>query len=152
MSLLGITRFRTSLVCIMLAMVLVFMAVMPVASAESAADSGVAPCFEYASLISATLSISSSGVAECIGEVSTYNRCGISITVKLWQKNNNVWSVLKKWSGSVSSDNLYTVDNTYSVSAGTYKVTVAATIKGPDGGTENLTKSTAAKTFGNPSS
>lgn len=105
------------------------------------------PRYAYTSIVAAGLSFSG-GNAECFGEiVADSSSSSISMKVRLWRKVDGVWSVIKTWSASTTSYPVCTIDKDYSVSAGTYKVTVAGTVTTASGAKENVTCNSSSKTY-----
>ncbi len=98
----------------------------------------VQPLYDLTHAYKATVTISEDGTAQCFGRITATNRTdSISITLTLYRKVGNSWFFVKSWS---ESDRLYyaSVNESYKVSSGTYKVQLSGTIVAADGTTETL--------------
>ncbi len=108
----------------------------------------ITPQYEITNQITASLSISASGTATCIGKVkakSASSTC--SITTKLMRKVGTSWQLVDSWSNTGSGVQGVKAKGTYAVSPGTYKVSVSATVTAIDGTKESVSKSTGEKTY-----
>lgn len=95
--------------------------------------------------VSASLSISSGGVASCTGKIQALaSGSSCKITTKLLRKSGNSWTTVETWSGSGSGK--ASAGGKVSVSSGTYKVTVSGSVTAADGTRESVRKSSAQKT------
>lgn len=101
-------------------------------------DNSVQPLYDLTRAYKATITISEDGTAQCFGRITATNRTdSISITLTLYRKVGNSWFFVKSWS---ESDRLYyaSVNESYKVSSGTYKVQLNGTVVAADGTTETL--------------
>ena len=103
-------------------------------------NSGISPRFTYTWSVGSGLQISSSGVAECHGNVKVYDdNSTISIKVSLYQRVGNSWDRITSWYGTATGTPSYTLERYYQLTEyGTYKVLVTGTVTGVDGGQEWL--------------
>lgn len=95
----------------------------------------------------ADLSISSNGIATCIGRIrANAADSKVDMTVKLMEKSDGVWKLVKSWN-ILNSPRQASLSKTQSVDPGTYKVTMTGTIKASSGQTERVTKWSPEKIF-----
>lgn len=110
-------------------------------------DNSVQPLYDLTRAYKATITISEDGTAQCFGRITATNRTdSISITLTLYRKVGNSWFFVKSWS---ESDRLYyaSVNESYKVSSGTYKVQLNGTVVAADGTTETLSTWTTEATY-----
>lgn len=110
-------------------------------------DNSVQPLYDLTRAYNATITISEDGTAQCFGRITATNRTdSISITLTLYRKVGNSWFFVKSWS---ESDRLYyaSVNESYKVSSGTYKVQLNGTVVAADGTTETLSTWTTEATY-----
>ena len=110
-------------------------------------DNSVQPLYDLTRAYKATITISEDGTAQCFGRITATNRTdSISITLTLYRKVGNSWFFVKSWS---ESDRLYyaSVNESYKVSSGTYKVQLNGTVVAGDGTTETLSTWTTEATY-----
>ena len=95
---------RKNLICLLLVLC-VLSSIGTVFAAEPETPVEPDPEEPFIGLISAsgTLSISSSGIATCIGRASLYNGYTAEVTVTLQRKIGAIWYDYTNWSGSGSS-------------------------------------------------
>ena len=95
----------------------------------------------------ASLSISTTGKATCTGYIrASSTDSTIDITVKLMQKNGNLWRLYDSWSVKDVKSTAELV-KTRTVEPGTYKVTVTGTVKSSAGKKEPVSTSSSQKTY-----
>ncbi len=114
--------------------------IFPTISMAEGGNAGISPRFTYTWSVGSGLQISSSGVAECYGDVKVYDdNSTISIKVSLYQRVGNSWDRITSWYGSSTGRPSYTIERYYQLTEyGTYKVLVTGTVTGVDGGQEWL--------------
>lgn len=104
----------------------------------------VQPMYLYTSEVRATLSISSSGTASCVGKIKGWaSDSNITMTVTLYKQSGTSWSEVASWSNSATGVSSLTISQSYGVDAGTYKIIVTGTVTDPDVGSEDVSKSSA---------
>lgn len=106
--------------------------------------------YTHIDLLSAGLSINSSGKASCGGIVhATYPDTDITLKVELQQYKNNTWSTIKSWSDSGSGKNTLDVNGEYYVTSGyTYRVVSTAKVYNSNGILlEEQSKTTSEKKY-----
>lgn len=132
-----------------LAMVVCFLFVLgSVSNADMAIE--IQPFYVATSSITATLSIDSSGNAECSGKIKPMNSTySTSITVKLMKKSGSTWSEVKRWTASKAGITGASASGSVKVSKGyTYQVRVSGNVVNSGGTTlESPTKNSAEKAY-----
>lgn len=115
----------------------------PILAYASVPDNTVVqPMYLYTSEIEATLNISGSGTASCVGKIKGWARdSNITMTVTLYKQSGTSWSEVTSWSDSATGVSSLTISESYSVDAGTYKVVVTGTVTDPGVGTEDVSMS-----------
>lgn len=89
----------------------------------------ITPKLTYISLLTAELSINSSGKATCKGQASAYDSTHTTmLTVQLQKSNGSSWSTIKSWTASSTGTAVATVDQDYYVVHGTYRVCATARV------------------------
>lgn len=89
----------------------------------------ISPQFMYMSLLDAGLSINSSGLATCAGDVTLYdNSYSTILTVQLQKSTGNGWSIIKTWTSSGSGIAGTVIEESYYVTNGTYRVCATANV------------------------
>ena len=113
------------------------------------ASSEIQPRYDLTDTVTATLSISSSGVANCKGRVApTYDDCTSSVTVRLQRKSGSSWITLRTWTDSGTGTHGSSAGGTYTLTThGTYRVYVGGTVVASDGPRETVSKSTPEKIY-----
>lgn len=113
------------------------------------ASSEIQPRYDLTDTVTATLSISSSGVATCKGRIApTYDDCTSSVTVRLQRKSGNSWVTLRTWTASGTGTHGSSAGGTYTLTThGTYRVYVSGTVVAYDGTQEPVSKSTPNKYY-----
>lgn len=94
-----------------------------------------------------SLSISTSGTASCYSYVKASNTSSlVSISVTLCKKEGSSWVPVRNWS---DNNQVYsaTVNESYDVPSGTYRLEMSGTVIAPDGTTENVSGTSAEKTL-----
>lgn len=102
-------------------------------------NAGVQPMYLYTSDVKATLIISGSGTASCVGKIKGWaSDSNITMTVTLFKQSGTSWSQIASWSDSATGVSSITISESYGVDAGTYKVVVTGTVTDPGVGTEDV--------------
>jgi len=87
--------------------------------------------------IAAGLAINSSGKTTCSGRlVSGSSGSDCYITVELQQKSSSQWNTVKTWSASKLNASSVSLEKSYYVVHGTYRVQVTGTIENSESGVE----------------
>lgn len=108
----------------------------------------VTPRYSYTREIAAGLSINSSGVATCYGEIVVYDLDNeLDLSVRLQRKEGNVWVLVKKWTASADGGRDLYIDKTYTVTEGTYRVIATGLVITPDGDIETCSCTTSQRTY-----
>ncbi len=104
--------------------VLVGLSTIPVAFADSMAPEGtITVQYVQINAIKATLSISSSGLAQCNGVIKPKSSGdSSSITITLQRKSGTSWVYVASWSGTGSGISGASASGSKSISSGTYRV------------------------------
>ncbi len=118
----------------------------PAPSFAAERRSEISPAYSYTKKVSATLSISTEGIATCGGSVKAMASSRISLTMTLYKKAGNVWSKVTSWSTSGTGITLK-LQKTYAVSKGTYKVAVAGTVTSSEGNSEHFSETSTQITY-----
>lgn len=134
---------KSFLVCVLL--VCCFSANATVGQAAAPSEA-ISPLYALTYKTKVSLSISS-GIAACSSYVKASDTSStVSITVKLCKKEGNSWVSVKSWSVQNQEYAAY-VDETYSVSKGTYRLHMSGTVVSADGTIENVSGVSAEKTI-----
>lgn len=89
----------------------------------------ITPQFTYISLLSPGLSIDSSGLATCIGDVTIYNNSYSTVlTVQLQKSTSSGWTTIKTWTSSGTGVAGTELVEYYYVTTGTYRVCATAKV------------------------
>lgn len=92
------------------------------------------PRFDHLSRISASLTFSSLGRANCGGSFTTYDEYDSSMTMVLQRLEGTRWVDVKDWSESFSGSGVKVLDKGYYVSSGySYRVSVTVNILDSNG-------------------
>ena len=111
----------------------------------------ILPRYSYTRTVSAGLSMSSSGVASCYGQiVSSDIESEISLNVRLQKKEGSVWVLVKKWSASNVGVGDLTIDKDYSVEPGTYRVIASGIVTDVSGDFETVSCIANERTYTGP--
>lgn len=117
-------------------------------SGFAATEDEISPYYSYTQLVTAGLSIDSSGVAECDGGITVYDLDShISLSVRLQRKEGSTWILVKKWSDSCTGYRSISINKTYTVSEGTYRVVASGVITASDGQVEAVSCTTSSRTY-----
>lgn len=127
----------------MVAIFLIIVACVPISAGAAIRDDVIVqPMYLYTSEVRATLNISSSGTASCVGKIKGWaNDSSITMTVTLYKKSGTSWSKVTSWSDSATGVSSFTLSESCSVDAGTYKVVVTGMVTDPGVGAEDVSKS-----------
>lgn len=110
--------------------------------AEAATDTGIVQPY-YTTISSAEADISNnSGVLTLDTKLVAKQKSNLSITMKLQKKSGTSWTTIKTWNASKSSAYSLSINETYTVSRGTYRI--ASTLST---GTETTTVYSATITY-----
>ena len=107
----------------------------------------IEPQYDLTLSTRAGLTISDSGVASCSGTIrANATTSKVTITLRLYKKSGSSWLIIKSWS---KTDQLFkgSISETYTVSAGTYKVIASGKVTSTDGQTEYVSVSTGEKVY-----
>ena len=127
-----------------MAMVLVGVMLLAISGSAVAAvkEDAISPLYLYTQTVRASLVISDSGKATCIGHVKASNmQSDIRMTITLYKKVGTAWSRVTGWSASKAGQTLE-IERFKQVSEGTYKVELIGSVTNSEGKTENV-KSTS---------
>lgn len=108
-------------------------------------DESVQPAYVLTGATKVSLSISEAGIAQCSSYIRSANPTDtVSITVTLCRKEGSNWISVKSWS---EREHLYyaSVNETYSVSSGTYRLQMSGTVAAADGTIERVYGTSAEK-------
>lgn len=98
----------------------------------------ISPLYELTYKTKVSLSISSSGNALCSSYIKASDTTSsVSITVKLCKKQGGSWVPVTSWTVENQIYAAY-VDQSYSVSAGTYQLQMTGTVVAANGSVETL--------------
>lgn len=127
----------------LVAILLIIVACVPISAGAAIRDDVIVqPMYMYTSEVRATLSISSSGTASCVGKIKGWaSDSDITMTVTLYKQSGTSWSEIASWSDSATGVGSLTISESYGVDAGTYKVVVTGTVTDPGVGSEDVSKS-----------
>lgn len=107
----------------------------------------VQPLYDLTRTCNAMITISEDGMAQCSGRIIATNRTdSVSITLTLYRKVGNSWSIVTSWSVRNQLYHVF-ISETYKVSSGTYKVQLSGTVVASDGTTESFSAWSAEKTY-----
>ncbi len=81
----------------------------------------IQPRYAYIKNHSATLTISNNQ-ANAATRVTSLKACDLSITMKLQKKSGSSWITVKTWTTSKENATILTLNKTYAVGSGTYRV------------------------------
>lgn len=96
------------------------------------AQGEISPLFTYISFMNAGLSIDSSGLATCLGNVILYNSSNsTTLTVQLQKSTGSGWKTIKTWTTSAIS--YADIEGYYFVASGTYRVCTTAQVYNSSG-------------------
>jgi hypothetical protein len=97
-------------------------------------DPPAVPDFQHIFIVGATLTINSSGLADCNGFVTT-NSTDINtiLTVELQRKAGNSWSHVNSWSNSGKGRLTIFQNGQFYIGRGTYRVLATAKVYSPTG-------------------
>lgn len=113
--------FSSALIILMLMIFAV-----PAYAMDASCDGGssiISPSFTSISSLSSNLSIDSSGKATCSGTVTPSNNTyTANMTISLQKSTSSGWSTIKTWSSSGTGLKGVSINNTYYVVSGTYRV------------------------------
>lgn len=110
-------------------------------------DDMVSPLYLYTRKVTASLSISDSGKATCVGYIKASNmKSDISMTVTLYKKSGTSWTKVTGWSDS-NSGQILEIEKTRQVSEGTYKVVVIGTVTNSEGKKEEVKATSTEVTY-----
>ncbi|MGI6650037.1 MAG: hypothetical protein ACOX5W_13635 [Bacillota bacterium] len=94
----------------------------------------ITPQWTYISLLSPGLSINSLGKATCMGLASAYDSSHTTrLTVELQKSAGSSWNTIKTWSASSTGVSIATVEESYYVVNGTYRVCATAKVYNASG-------------------
>lgn len=112
----------------------------------------VSPQYDYTSKIRCSLSISTSGVASCKGNIrAKEDTSTVSIKLRLLRKNGTSWTPVATWERNNQS--LFaSIDKDCSVGAGTYKLVISGSVTTDKGRTEFVSTSSSEKVYAGNSS
>ena len=107
------------------------------------------PCYNYTWTVYANLEIDTSGYAEAIGRVTTYEASStIVLNVTLCQKYGSTWKEVDSWSDTMTGNTTLEVIGTAKLpGAGTYKTAVTGSVTSVDGDTEWFTLESGHGTY-----
>lgn len=106
----------------------------------------IEPLYELTYKTRVSLSLSSAGNAVCSCYVKATNATSsVSITVTLCKKEGSSWIPVTSWTEQDQTYAAY-VDQSYSVSAGTYRLQMTGKVVAADGSVETVSGASAEKT------
>ena len=132
-----------------MAMVLVGIMLLTISGSAFAAvkDDTVSPLYLYTRKVKASLTISDSGKATCVGHIKANNmKSDISMTVTLYKKSGSSWTKVTGWS-DFHSGQILEIEKTRQVSEGTYKVVVTGTVTNSEGKKEEVKTTSTEMTY-----
>ena len=97
------------------------------ATSYDAADttpSQISPRYSYATFVDASLDVSNGTAYVYVTGEGNSSVTRIKITARLQKKSGSGWSTIKTWTQTTYDDNA-TLDESYSVSSGTYRVSAS---------------------------
>ncbi len=107
----------------------------------------ISPLYLYTRMVKASLSISDSGKATCVGYIKASNvKSDISMTVTLYKKSGTSWIKVTGWSDS-NSGQILEIEKIRQVSEGTYKVVVTGTVTNSEGKKEEVKATSTEVTY-----
>lgn len=110
-------------------------------------DDAVSPLYLYTRKVKASLSISGSGKAMCVGHIKANDMNNdISMTVTLYKKSGSSWTKVTSWSDS-NSGQILEIEKTRQVSDGTYKVVVTGSVTNSEGRKESVRATSTEITY-----
>lgn len=111
-------------------------------------EPGASPTYVFIRYVCASLTIDSSGVASCMGEIRLNNTTSsVTATLTLYKQSGTSWTSVKNWSGSSFSTTLLNISRTKTVEAGTYKAVFSGIVTGADGTTERFSVTSHIVTY-----
>lgn len=132
-----------------MALVLVGVMLLAISGSAFAAvkDNTVSLLYLYTRRVGASLSISDSGKATCVGYIKANNaQSDISMTITLYKKSGSSWIRVTGWSAS-DSGLILEIEETRQVSEGTYKVVVTGTVTNSEGKKEDVKTTSTEITY-----
>lgn len=99
---------------LLLAIVLVFATMIPVAATET--ENTISPRFTYIDRVSTGLAISSSGIASCTATGITFTASSAKLVCRLQQYKNGTWTTIKSWTDTGTPST--SIANSYAVYSG----------------------------------
>lgn len=110
-------------------------------------DESVQPAYVLTGATKVSLSISGAGIAQCSSYIRSTNPTDtVSITVTLCRKEGSNWISVKSWS---ESEHLFfaSVNESHSVSSGTYRLQMSGTVEAANGTIETVCGTSAERTL-----
>jgi hypothetical protein len=125
-------------ICLGILVLMTVVCVVPACATDGTTNVGtqgvVAPQWTYISLLSPGLSINSTGKSTCMGLASAYDSSHTTIlTVELQKSAGSSWNTIKTWSASSTGVSIATVEESYYVINGTYRVCATAKVYNASG-------------------
>ncbi|SHJ12461.1 hypothetical protein [Desulfosporosinus lacus] len=119
--------------CMILVLLMTLVSAVPVYADNGAANVNpqgiISPQFTYISYLNPGLSISSSGLATCLGAAAGYfDSYTTVVTAELQKSSGSSWSKMKTWTASATGAAIASVEGEYYVVHGTYRVCATAKI------------------------
>ncbi|HWQ51434.1 MAG TPA: hypothetical protein VN369_06475, partial [Terriglobales bacterium] len=130
--------FMKKIASLFLAILMLFAGIVPAYAidfpAPQESQGTVSPQYAYISALISALEINSSGKAVCAGAVIlTSNNNSVELTVTLQKKSGSAWSAVKSWTEWGEGKDGVTMENSYYVISGTYRVAVTAKVYNSSG-------------------
>jgi len=120
--------------CMILVLLMTLVSTVPVYADNGATNVNpqgvISPQFTYISYLNPGLSISSSGLATCVGAAAGYfDSYTTAVTAELQKSSGSSWSKIKTWTASSATGAaIASVEGEYYVVHGTYRVCATAKI------------------------